>query len=59
MSRVFRCGLKYASIETGRALSYVCIEGEGHITDARNTKTPLDCVKLLHSLAGGEWRWIA
>ena len=59
MSRVFRCGFKYASIETGRALSYVCIEGEGHITDAKNTRTVQDCLRVLHEQAGGEWRWIA
>lgn len=59
MPRVFRCGLKYASIETGRSLSYVCIEGEGHITQARNTRTVNDCLELLRKTAGGKWRWIA
>lgn len=59
MSRIFRSGTDYASVETGHYLAYVCINGVGHITHARNTRSVLDCQKTLQKETGKEWRWIA
>lgn len=59
MSRIFRCGILYASIEIGLSLACVTIEGKTHVVDARECRTALDCIKVLNTEHKGEWKWIA
>ena len=59
MSRIFRCGSIYATVEVGTSLAFVVIDGVGHTVDARECRTAFDCIRVLKKEHGGEWKWIA
>lgn len=60
MSRIFRCGTTYASIEVGQSLAYINVDGlEEHITRAWNVANVLRCVELLSKLTHlSGWHWV-
>lgn len=56
---VFRSGSKYATVEQGRTLAYICIEGtEEHITRRYETENVLACLTTLAKLTNRTWRWV-
>lgn len=59
MARIFRCGFKYASIETGKYLACVTVEGKVKVVHARECKTVSDCLTKLEQIYNGKWKWIA